>query len=269
MRVSVEIAAAVEHLHDLSPPVIHVDLAARNMLVDVEGGRAWLVDFALARQLLHASSKSGLPSSKESLPFRILAPEAQGEASDGGISRASDVFAFGMLLYELFTGVIAWGQRTAPARAWKLTCAGLRPPLPPSPLLHPALAALIQQCWRHDPASRPCMREVRSALQAWLDGAGASPLAREPLGITRAAAAAAFVGEAAAAMLVRETLRDGEPIGVTGVRRTRGGIAGGSEYTMDRVTDEGDGDSLASPAAAGAGGEIEALPSEYVRDSRS
>ena len=263
MRVSVEIAAALEHLHGLSPPIIHVDLAARNVLVDVDGGRTWLADFALARQQAHAPTKCEMASSQESLPYRILAPEAQGDASDGGLSRASDVFAFGMLLYELFTGSMPWGQRTTPATAWKLTCGGLRPPLPPSPLLDPALAGFIQQCWRQDPASRPSMREVRLALQAWLDREGASPMAREPLGITKASAASTFVGEAAAAMLIREQLVGGAATGA-GLRRTRGGIAGGSEYTIDQVTDEGDADSLASPS--GAGGEIETLPSEYVRD---
>ena len=209
VRVVVEIAAAVEHLHGLSPPVIHVDLAARNVLVDVEGGRAWLADFALARELAHAPSKSGSPHSHESLPFRILAPEAQVEASNCGLSRASDVFAFGMLLYVLFSGAIPWGLQTAPAIAWKLTRGGLRPPLPPAPLLDSALSGLIQQCWRPDPALRPSMREVRLSLQAWLDRKGASPMAREPLGRTRAAAAAAFVSEAAAATIVRESQHGG------------------------------------------------------------
>ena len=173
----------------------------------MEGGRAWLADFALARRLC-ARSQPGLISSHASLPSCILAPEAQRDAIDGGLSRESDVFAFGMLLYELFTGSMPWGQQTAPATAWRLTCGGLRPPLPPPHLLDPALADLIQQCWRQDPASRPTMHAVRSSLQAWLDREGASPLslARELLGITRASAASAFVDEAAAATIARETL---------------------------------------------------------------
>ena len=269
MRVGIEIAAAVEHLHGLSPPVIHVDLAARNVLVDVEGGRTWLVDFALARELVHAPSKLGVTSSHESLPFRILAPEARVEASNGGLSRASDVFAFGMLLFELFTGAMPWGQRTAPATAWKLTCGNLRPPLPPSPLLDPALSGLIQQCWRQDPASRPGMHEVRRALQTWLDREGTSLIAREPLGTTRAAAASAFVGEAAAATIVRESQPGGLLAGAStsagSVRRTRGGGgAGSTEYTTGRAADEGD---VESTSAAGWGPTMEEQPSEYVRDA--
>ena len=47
-----EVAAAVEGLHSAPPPVVHVDIAARNVLVDGEGGRtSWLAnsDFGLAR----------------------------------------------------------------------------------------------------------------------------------------------------------------------------------------------------------------------------
>ena len=292
VRVCVETAAAVEHLHGLSPPIIHVDLAARNVLVDVEGGRTWLADFALARRLARASShcapiittaQSTNCLAWEGLPSRILAPEAprqspsdalpgpacDSDSSNGGLNRASDVFAFGMLLYELFTGSMPWGQRTAPATAWKLTCGGLRPPLPPAPLLDPALADLIQQCWRQDPASRPSMREVRLALQAWLDREGASPQAREPLGLTRAAAATAFVGEAAAAAIIRESLPGGLLAGsaarVAGERSSgsqRGGGAGSSEYAADR----GDNGNLESLSAARGSVDAEENPCEYVRD---
>lgn len=82
--------------------IVHRDIKPENIIVDAEGGRAWLLDFGIARHLdlqsLTATSDPfgvGTPGYVSPEQFRNL---------KSGIDNRSDLFSLGVTLYECLTG---------------------------------------------------------------------------------------------------------------------------------------------------------------------
>ena len=101
-------AAAVEHAHEHG--IIHRDLKPGNILVE-PSGRAFVTDFGLARdmaessQLTHSGQMMGTPA--------YMAPE-QAQGKKELIGEATDIHALGVILYEMLTGELPYGN-DAPA----------------------------------------------------------------------------------------------------------------------------------------------------------
>ena len=87
-------------LHRLS--VVHRDLAARNVMLD-KWHQAKVGDFGLAREgneyEVEATDSAGNKKKLE-LPWKWVAPEA---AYHRSFNQASDVWAYGITLWEIFT----------------------------------------------------------------------------------------------------------------------------------------------------------------------
>ena len=191
-------AKGMLYLHSQSPPLLHRDLKPANLLVDASW-RAKVADFNLARAA-DGPTGPGLPpgacagaAARCSLAVaanpRWVAPEV---LAGGPASAAGDVFAFGLVLWELLTWSLPWAdlgpwqvvlavvERRArlPLPAVMLGDGGAGAPPSPSPLLQdaalppgglPAAAAaygaLIRACWADDPASRPDFGAVIASLR--------------------------------------------------------------------------------------------------------
>ena len=100
LRLFVQVCGAVDHAHRHF--VVHRDLKPSNILVDTEG-RPRLLDFGIARLLEPGDeAAAGLTRSGE----RVLTPShaSPEQVSGGAITTASDVYALGVLLYEVLTG---------------------------------------------------------------------------------------------------------------------------------------------------------------------
>jgi serine/threonine-protein kinase len=130
--------------------VLHRDIKPSNVMIDGKG-HARITDFGLAIVALGASEEvepSGTPG--------YLAPEILDGAAP---SVQSDLYAVGLVLYELFTGKRAFDARSLEELHRKQKEAN---PIPPSNVvkgLNPAVERAILRCLNPDPSQRP-----RSAL---------------------------------------------------------------------------------------------------------
>jgi hypothetical protein len=100
-RYTCEIAKGLAYLH--SNGVTHRDLKPENVMVDA-GGRSKLIDFGMAKRkadLAAASRATG--AGNGTLPF--MAPELLDPSNPGG-TKSVDVYAYAILLFELWTGVL-------------------------------------------------------------------------------------------------------------------------------------------------------------------
>jgi serine/threonine-protein kinase len=105
MRLLLEACAAVQYAH--TQLVVHRDLKPANILVDGEG-KVRLLDFGIARLL--SDTQAGEPDSTSTSGIVPLTPAyASPEQLAGSFSGvAGDVYALGMIAYELISGVLPY-----------------------------------------------------------------------------------------------------------------------------------------------------------------
>ncbi len=160
LRIGARLAAALAHAHVQG--IVHRDLKPANVLVNLAEGQVKLADFGIARWDDTDMTRTGLTLGTPS----YMAPEL---LTGTDASRASDGYALGVLLFEMFTGrrphlASSLGELLHQiAREPPTALASLRPDLPA-----PVLVA-IEQLLACDPAQRP------DDLARW--GAGLARLA--------------------------------------------------------------------------------------------
>ncbi len=139
--------------------VIHRDLKPENVLVD-RMGVVKLMDFGLAR----VTGRSRLTREGALMgTFNYLAPEIiMGHEA----SHQSDLYALGVMLYELVAGRRPFAGESATAVLSQHIYAPVVPPSTYDEKIPPALDALIIQLLRKEPGDRPASAaEVREALR--------------------------------------------------------------------------------------------------------
>ncbi len=145
-------AAALAQAHELG--VVHRDVKPDNILLQEVDGRheVRLTDFGIARVLDAAGLTT--PQAIVGTPH-YMAPEAiQGEAEP-----ASDVYAVGIVLYELITGHPPYAGEPLAVLRSHLDETPERPPGMPHPVW-----SVIDWCLEKDPAGRPSAAELGAAL---------------------------------------------------------------------------------------------------------
>ncbi len=143
--------------------VVHADLKPENVIIPRDG-RLRVVDFGLSRLVgADAAAASGTPA--------YMAPERWSGSAPGP---AMDVWALGVLLYELIEGHRPWGDHELAQLAYSETELTLGPKVRASPC-----AALVAECLRLHPDERPEASTVVARLERLLTGAQADE-ARSP-----------------------------------------------------------------------------------------
>ena len=150
---AIGIAAGLAHIHNLG--VIHRDIKPANILLN---DKMWplISDFGLSRDV---------PTEADDITRGIgtplyMAPEIlKGEVYE----RPADVYAYGLLLYELVTGNPIFQHIKSSTELVRELEKGTRPQFDSS--VATEWKELIESCWDTLPANRPTMQEVAERLR--------------------------------------------------------------------------------------------------------
>ncbi|SNS92923.1 serine/threonine protein kinase [Asanoa hainanensis] len=158
-HIAAQVADALAYLHGRG--IVHGDVKPANLLVPADGGRVRLTDFGVARRM-GARPPAVLHATPE-----YVAPEVVGGAPAGP---GADVYALGIVLYELLTGRSPYrGGQPTQVIARHTTCT----PVPP-PGLPAVVWPVIEDCLAARPDQRPAARLLAARLRGLepaLDGA--------------------------------------------------------------------------------------------------
>lgn len=152
VAITAGLARVLAAAHDKG--IVHRDVTPENVLLAEDGPK--LLDFGIAAFI--GETDDQLVADFGTPPY--VAPERlHGTTADPAV----DVYALGVLLFEMLTGRLPYPERT-----WEAIEAARREGPPPTPEGVPGLpsevAELCRRCLSADPAQRPCARTVAEAL---------------------------------------------------------------------------------------------------------
>jgi serine/threonine-protein kinase len=175
--ILIGIAYGLEHAH--AAGIIHRDIKPANVRI-LEDGTVKIMDFGIAKSLRADLNLTDTGVTVGTSAY--LSPEQiRGQKAD----RRTDIFAFGVLAYELLTGRKPFAGETLPQLFDEILRGDPPPVTAISPEVPPELAAVVERAMRTEPEKRyPSASELRVALVAVRNSLGhgaADALAARPL----------------------------------------------------------------------------------------
>ena len=166
-----DVAKALAYAHRQG--IVHRDIKPENVLLNE--GTAMVADFGVARALRVASTLADGGTTITQMGTQIgtpayMAPEQA--AGDPDVDFRADLYAFGVMAYELLAGQHPFAERkTAHALVVAHITEAPKPITTHATAVSPSMASIVMQCLGKDPGERP---ESASAIVAALDS-GATP----------------------------------------------------------------------------------------------
>lgn len=165
IHIAIQICKALAYAHDNN--VIHRDIKPANVLLD-QKLNAYVLDFGIAHlcEKTEAQNNAARQTASGTVmgTAAYMAPELHASAEHASIQ--SDLYAFGVLFYELLTGTLPLGRFAAPSDI--------------NPNIAKTIDQIIERCLANAPEKRPASAgQIKNALLQVIRGAHLAPEQKE------------------------------------------------------------------------------------------
>jgi serine/threonine protein kinase/tetratricopeptide (TPR) repeat protein len=162
VQIIKQVCLALEAAH--AEGVVHRDLKPQNIMVDLQN-RVYVMDFGIARSVE--------PGGMTQTGMLVGTPEYMSPEQVRGehVGPRSDIFALGLILYELLAGKMPFEADTAQASMFMRTKQAARPVIQVDPTVPAFLSEVTKKCLEIDPERRyQSTREIADDLDKWTEG---------------------------------------------------------------------------------------------------
>ncbi|CAG9323139.1 unnamed protein product [Blepharisma stoltei] len=161
LKIALQIAEGMNYIHNKKPPIVHRDLKPQNILLD-QFNQVKIGDLGLSRTIEQVANTNSIENTQICQgTIRYMAPELYEDHP--ACSTKTDIWAYGCVLYQLFTGLQPWSGLDLLGVQRRLV---LKYPFEVSEEMPEPLKELILKCCTVDPISRPRFKEIRLNLYA-------------------------------------------------------------------------------------------------------
>jgi serine/threonine protein kinase len=191
LTIASHIAKGLSYIHDSG--FIHGDMKPHNVLltggIEIDENddiaefpphvEAKIADFGMSKRLQGGQGADLLVSTVDFGnqafgTYAYMAPEIFSGAMqlDNEELKRVDVYAFGVVLYEMLTGISPWQYEgvTNPMHLYNLVCGEKHRPAwgPRSDVIRPEYKSMIEMCWHQENMRRPQTGTLITQLDAWI-----------------------------------------------------------------------------------------------------
>lgn len=155
-KIGLDAVSGLHHLHQRD--ITHRDLKSLNILLDLSY-RAKLADFGLTtlKTSSASSTTAGFKGTVQWSAPELFEPDAEANPT-------SDIYSFGMVLWELATRQVPFAKAASVMVALSWITKGHQEKIPDT--TPGELKALIIACWNKEPSKRPKTDEVAKQLDS-------------------------------------------------------------------------------------------------------